>query len=118
MPFPGASIVRKGASMTHRIVRTLSFWALVLASLGLVRAQADFSIAISPSSQTVWQAQSTNYLVTITGTGGFSGTVSLSATGLPSVATANFNPATVTGSGTSTMTITAAAGTPTGTSTI
>ena len=49
-------------------------------------AQADFSIAVSPSQQTVWQAQSTSYLVTVGAINGFTGTVSLGVSGLPSQA--------------------------------
>jgi uncharacterized membrane protein len=52
--------------------------------------KADFSIAASPSSQTVSQGQSTTFTVTVTRANGFAGAVSLAASGLPSGATAGW----------------------------
>jgi endo-1,4-beta-D-glucanase Y len=82
------------------------------------QAVADFSISASPTSQSVTAGGSTTYTVTISAINGFSGTVTLSATGLPSGASASFNPATIAGSGSSTVTITTSASTPAGTSTV
>jgi len=81
-------------------------------------AGPDFSISASPASQTVLQGNSTTYTVTVTPSGGFSGTVTLSASGLPSGASASFNPPTIIGSGSSTMTVTTSASTPPGTYTL
>jgi hypothetical protein len=79
----------------------------------------DFSISASPSSQTVVQGRSTNYTVTSTPSGGFTGNVTLSASGLPSGAGATFNPNPITGgSGSSTMTVTTSSTTPVGTYTL
>jgi hypothetical protein len=69
-------------------------------------AGADFAIAATPASQTVARGASATYTVTITGSGGFSGNVALSVSGLPNKATASFTPASVTGSGSSTLSIT------------
>lgn len=66
---------------------------------------SDFAIGASPSSQTVARGASTTYTVTITGTGGFTGTVNFSVSGLPSRTSASFNPASVTGSGSSILTV-------------
>jgi len=77
----------------------------------------DFSIAVSPSTQTVIAGNSTTYTVTIGALNGFAGTVTLSASGIPNAANASFSPATVTTSGTSTMTVTTGNTTPVGTST-
>ncbi|HEY6970225.1 MAG TPA: hypothetical protein VJA94_13545 [Candidatus Angelobacter sp.] len=74
----------------------------------------DYSVSATPASQTVTQGNSTSYTVTVTPTGGFTGTVTLSASGLPANASATFNPPSVTTSGTSTMTVTTASTTPTG----
>lgn len=52
--------------------------------------KADFSIAASPSSQTVTQGQATTYTVTITRTNGFADPVTLSVSGLPSGATGSW----------------------------
>jgi hypothetical protein len=74
----------------------------------------DFTLAASPNSQTVLPGQSTSYTVTVTPSGGFTGTITFSASGLPSGASASFNPASVTGSGTSTMSVVTTASTPAG----
>jgi hypothetical protein len=66
----------------------------------------DFTISVSPTSRTVTRGSSGTYTVTIGAVNGFSGTVSLSVTGLGSRVTATFSPTTVTGSGTSTLAVT------------
>jgi hypothetical protein len=79
----------------------------------------DFSISASPASQTVQAGNATSYTATIVPTGGFTGTVALSASGLPTGASASFNPGSVTGgSGSSTLTITTSAATAAGSYTI
>lgn len=78
----------------------------------------SFTLSATPSSATVGLASSVNYTVTLASSGGFSGPVTLSASGLPSGATASFAPASITTSGTSIMTVTTVAGTPTGSSTV
>lgn len=78
----------------------------------------DFSISDSPSSQGVNAGNNTTYTTTISGINGFSGSVSLSVSGLPSGANGNFNPASVTGSGNSTLSVTTSTGTPAGTYTL
>ncbi|PYS11405.1 MAG: hypothetical protein DMG15_17885 [Acidobacteria bacterium] len=81
-------------------------------------ASPDFSISASPSSQSVLQGASANYTVTVTPSGGFNSTVTLSATGLPAGATYVFNPPSVAGSGSSAMTVTTSPTTPAGSYTI
>jgi hypothetical protein len=77
-------------------------------------AAADFSISVSPPSQTVTQGGSTTYTVTIAPANGFTGTVKLSVSGLPSRASGSFNPSSVGGgSGNSTLTISTNRKTPT-----
>jgi uncharacterized membrane protein len=73
----------------------------------------DFGVAASPTSQTVSPGSPTTYNVTVTPSGGFSGAVSLSASGLPTGASASFSPNPTTG--TSTMSVSTSAGTPIGT---
>jgi uncharacterized membrane protein len=81
---------------------------------------ADFSIAApTPTSQTVTAGNDTSYGVTVTGSGGFTGSVTLSASGLPPGANASFSPNPVTGgSGSSTMSVTTNTSTPAGTYTV
>ncbi|HET9167115.1 MAG TPA: hypothetical protein VFP11_14040 [Candidatus Angelobacter sp.] len=81
-------------------------------------AGPDFSIAASPASQTVTQGGGTSYTATITASGGFTGVVSFSVSGLPSGASASFNPTSVTGSGSSTMSVSTSSTTPAGTYTL
>ena len=78
----------------------------------------DFSIAASPASQTVTQGGGTSYTATVTASGGFTGVVSFSVSGLPSGASASFNPTSVTGSGSSTMSVSTSSTTPAGTYTL
>jgi uncharacterized membrane protein len=65
----------------------------------------DFTISVSPTSLNVTRGNTGNYTVTIGAVNGFTGTVSLSVSGLPSRVTASFNPASVSGSGTSTLSV-------------
>ena len=75
----------------------------------------DFGISASPTSGSVQAGQSTSTTVTTTVTTGSAETISLSATGLPTGATATFNPTTLNGAGSSTLTIATTASTPSGT---
>jgi len=83
-----------------------------------VNPAPDFSISATPSSQIVVQTTSTSYSVAVSSLNGFSGTVSLNVSGLPSDATASFSNPLVTGSGSSTLTVTPAMSTPPGTYTL
>src|SRR5258707_2918399 len=74
----------------------------------------DYAVSATPASQTVTQVASTTYNATVTPSGGFTGTVSFSVSGLPAGATGTFNPTSVTTSGSSTLTVTTSAPTPTG----
>jgi hypothetical protein len=67
-------------------------------------APPNFSLSASPSTQTILSGGTAQYTISVTATGGFSGNVSLNVNGLPSGATATFNP-NPTGS-TATMSVT------------
>lgn len=95
-----------------------SGWAQRGAWTVTAAAQPDFSIGMSPPSQSISAGSSTSYSVTVASLAGFSGTVTFSVSGLPSGASGGFNPPSVTGSGTSTLTVTTTAGTSAGTSTV
>ncbi|HEX2328322.1 MAG TPA: hypothetical protein VHN74_06345 [Candidatus Angelobacter sp.] len=94
-------------------------------------ATPNFSLSASPSSLSVTQGSTANSTVTVTPSGGFTGSVTLSASGLPSGVTAAFgtNPTTSTSvvtftasstatTGTATVTVTGTSGTLTHTATI
>jgi serine protease len=78
----------------------------------------DFAVTATPASQSVVQGAGANYTVTVTPSGGFSGTVGLAATvspqviGGPSVSLSSLT------SGSSTMAVTTSSTTPTGTYTL
>ena len=71
-----------------------------------VNPAPDFTISATPSSQIVAQTSSTSFSVTVSSVNGFSGTVSLDASGLPPNGTASFSNPFLTGSGSSTLTVT------------
>ncbi|GAB3853951.1 hypothetical protein GCM10029963_46150 [Micromonospora andamanensis] len=75
----------------------------------------DFSVSVSPTSGSVAAGSSASATVSTATTNGSAQSVSLSASGLPSGATASFSPATVTSGGSSTLTISTSASTPAGT---
>ena len=76
----------------------------------------SFTLSASPSSVTITQGGSGTSTITVTDLGGFSGSVSLAASGLPGGVTATFgtNPTT----STSTLTLTAGSTATTGTATV
>jgi hypothetical protein len=84
--------------------------------------QSDFTLIVTPTSQTVARPGSTTYTVNLSSVNGFAGSVSLSVSGLPSKTSGSFSPGSVTlasgGSGSSTLTITAANNGPRGTYTL
>ncbi len=80
----------------------------------------DFLLAVTPSNITVQRGTSGSFSVNTTAIGGFSSSVSFSASGLPFGMTAQFVPATIPapGSGSSTLTVSAGASAVLGTTTI
>src|SRR6185437_11864358 len=79
-------------------------------------ATPDFSLSASPTSLTVQQGTSGHSTITVTPSGGFTGSVTLSNSALPSGVTATISPNPTTS--TSTITFTATSTATTGTSTI
>src|SRR5436190_24373162 len=84
---------KRTATSASRMLGVTLLGVLALACLGAYTVlaaggKADFTIAASPSSQTVSAGQSATYTVTITRVNGFTGAVSLSAGSLPNGATA------------------------------
>jgi uncharacterized repeat protein (TIGR01451 family) len=80
---------------------------------------ADYSISVLPGSRTVVPGGGTTYTVTATPVGGFTGTISLSASGFSNDSTATFNPTAIVindaSAKSSTLTLTTTAATPPGT---
>jgi hypothetical protein len=88
------------------------------AAVTLVVGQPDFSLSVSSNTVTLPPGGCVTTAVNVIASGGFSGAVALSVSGLPSGWTAVFNPASVAGSGTSTLNLCIPASTPPGTYTI
>ncbi|HXH51393.1 MAG TPA: hypothetical protein VNM47_18805, partial [Terriglobia bacterium] len=76
----------------------------------------DFSLSATPPSQTVTPGTAATYTVTIAPSGGFTGNVTLNASGFPSGVTVGFSPNPATS--TSNMTVTTGTSTPGGTYTL
>jgi regulation of enolase protein 1 (concanavalin A-like superfamily)/uncharacterized membrane protein len=81
-----------------------------------VNPQGNFTLSAAPSNLTIIQGASGTSSITVNPQGGFNGSVSLSASGLPSGVTASFNPAST--AGTSTLTLTASGTATTGAATV
>ncbi|MBZ5491264.1 MAG: hypothetical protein LAO76_10065 [Acidobacteriia bacterium] len=81
------------------------------ASVTLVITAPDFSLTASSATQTVVVGNTANYTATVAALNGYTGTVSLSVSGLPAGASPVFTPPSVTGSGSSGLAITTTAGT-------
>lgn len=74
----------------------------------------SFNIDVAPALSALTQGGSTTYNVVIGAFNGFNGTVTLGVSGLPSGATAAFNPPTINGAGSSTLTVNATSAASTG----
>jgi len=81
----------------------------------LVNGAPDFSLSVSPDSVMINQGTSGTTTISIATQGGFSGTVSLMASGLPNGVTTSFSPVA---NNSSTLTLTAAANAAIGTVTV
>ena len=73
------------------------------ASVTVTSTPPDFTVSVSPSSQSVRRGNTATYTVTITRLNGFTGSVTLSLTGQPSGSTVTFTPNPATTSATLTV---------------
>jgi len=87
-------ITATGGTITHTANITLT-----------VNAVPDFSLSVSPGSQTINVGGSTTYTVSTAVFNGFNGSVALSQSGVPNGAVGAFSPASINGSGSSTLTV-------------
>src|SRR6185312_7620168 len=81
----------------------------------VVSSLPDFTIAAAPSMQAIQAGAAATYSVNISGQSGYSGAANLTVTGLPSGATATFNPVALTKTGASVLTVNTLGSTPPGT---
>jgi galactose oxidase-like protein/PKD domain-containing protein len=119
---PASSSVATPGNVTYATPGTYVATLRVTDNGGLVSPPAtrtitisDFSLTATPSSRTILPGAGTSYTATVAPVNGFTGTVAFSVTGLPSGASATFNPVSVTTSGSTTMTVSTGAATPAGT---
>ena len=91
-------------SLTHTTAVTL-----------VVNPPPDFSLSLNPTSRSIKRGASTTYTVSVAAQGGFSGSIALAVSGLPSGTSASLSPATVVAPGSSTLRITTTSGAPRGT---
>ena len=84
-------------------------------SISLTVVAPSFSLAASPTSLIIPHAGSGSSTITVSGTNGFAGSVSLSATGMPVGVTASFSPVTATTAASSKVTFNVGASAPAGT---
>ena len=99
------TITGTSGSLTHTATVSLT-----------VNPAPDFSLSASPGSITIVQGNNGTSTISVNPLNGFSGSVSLSASGLPSGVTAAFNPSGTTT--TSTLTLTASSSAAVGTATV
>src|SRR5205807_607485 len=74
----------------------------------------DFTVSVTPSSNTVAQGSPGTYTITVGALNGFTGVVNLTVSSGPAATTSTLNPTSVTGSGSSTLTVTTSTSTPVG----
>ena len=125
---PGSPEITLATNFAFQInFSTLNYWVLYSPTgslsicnftVGPISPSPDFSLSAAPSSQTVPSGNSAMYSISVGSLNGFSGSVNLNASGLPTGTTASFAPATIAGSGNSTLTITTSGSTPVGPYTI
>ncbi len=93
--------------------------SLQAAALTPLTTVPDFSISMTPATQTVTQGGGTSYTVAVNPINGFSGDVTLTSSGFPVGAAGTFSsPTVVGGTGSSTLTVTTSASTPLGSPTL
>jgi hypothetical protein len=106
---------RLAASTLNNLASYAAVGSDSLCNFGLSGQTSSFALSASPTSQSVAAGGAGTYTVSVTPSNGFANTVTLSASGLPSGATATFGPTAISGgSGTSTLTLTTSTSTPSG----
>jgi len=90
-------------------------FAASTASFKAASSAPSFTISSISTSLAALAGATATTSVTITPSGGFSGSVTLGVNGLPQGVTASFNPTSILTAGSSVMTVTTASGTPAGT---
>ena len=85
----------------------LATFSNVLRVYGLISTTPDFTLNVTPGTQTLGLSTTRGFSTSVTALNAFTGTTALTVAGLPNGVTAAFSPVSVSGSGTSTLTVTA-----------
>jgi sugar lactone lactonase YvrE len=109
--FTVSTLPQGNLSLTAVYSGDTDFTGSTSSPLTLIEQSPDFTVTVTPATQSILPFQSVNYTVTVTPTNAnFVYPVSFSVSGLPNGVTATFNPATIAaGAGASTTTLTLAA---------
>jgi len=91
---------------------------VALSVTGSSNTSADFSLSATPSSRSITAGNPTTITASVSPVNGFTGAVTLAASGLPTGVTASFAPVSISTSGSSTLTLTSAKTTAAGTYTV
>ena len=113
---PSSSNVQNPGAVTYSIAGTHAATLTVTDAQGISDPHPpavsvtvpDFALGVSPTLNSATQGANASYAISVTGQTGFVGNVSLSVSGLPTGATAAFNPATIANSGSSTLNVSTA----------
>ncbi len=107
-PFAGTSVqLRFGDTDDGYVSTDETYYYLDDVSVTAKSGTNDFSVAVTPSSQSVADGKTVSYNVTTAVTSGSAQTVSLAVSGLPAGVTGSFSPLSVSAGGSSTLTLTA-----------
>jgi hypothetical protein len=69
------------------------------AAVGVTVLAPSYAVTANPATQTIGAGQSASFTITVTPSGGYSGSTSFACSGVPSGASCSFSPSTVTPSG-------------------
>jgi cellulose 1,4-beta-cellobiosidase len=106
-----ATVGKASLTVTGTSGSTIETATLILT----VTAEPNFTISASPAAVSLPAGTNPTSTITLTFVGGLTGSVSLSASGLPAGANANFAPSSLNGSGSSVVNFNSQASTPAGT---
>src|SRR5207249_1676700 len=87
---------------------------LEAATLAPGNVSPDYALSVTPATVTVTLGSNASYTATVATINGISGSVTFGVSGLPTGATASFNPTSISGNGSSTLSITVSGAVATG----